>query len=207
MASYGLRTKASPADEARSAEEERQRQVKEGTARIEDLFGSQFGPSFFDNQRTNYLNYAQPQLADQHADAMRQLVFSLDRRGALDSSSRSALETDLERTRALAETQIKDQANSFRTGAMADVEAARSDLINSLNATGDVQATVTSANNRAKVLSQPQQYNPVGQAFVDFTTLLGQQAAAEKAFSYGAGPKPALVTGLFGASSGAVQNR
>lgn len=192
--------------EIRQEEAERQERVRQGTSRIEDLFGSQFNDSFYDKQRDNYLNYAQPQLADQHKDAAKQLTFALDRRGALDSSSRSSLEANLEKKRGLFDTEIKDRANQFRTDAMAGVEGARSDLLNTLNATGDVDAAVKSANNRAKVLSQPTPYSPIAQAFGDFTTALGAQAAAERAFSYGAGPRPAMVTGLFGQRNGAVVN-
>lgn len=192
--------------EIRDEEAARQAKVREGTKRIEDMFGTQFNDAFFDKQRDNYLNYASPQLTDQHKDAAKQLTFALDRRGALDSSSRSSLEADLEKRRALAETEIKDKANAYRTETMAGVEGARSDLINTLNATGDVESTVNSANARAKVLSQPTAYSPIAQAFSDFTTALGQQAAAEKAFAYGAGPRPTISTGLFGSRSGAVVN-
>lgn len=193
-------------NEIRNEEADRQQKVRTGTKRIEDMFGEQFNDAFYDKQRDSYLNFAQPQLADQFKGAQKQLTFALDRRGALDSSSRSSLEGDLAKRQGILSTEIKDKANQFRTDAMAGVEGARGDLINTLNATGDVEATVNSANARAKVLSQPVAYSPIAQAFVDFTTGLGQQAAAEKAFSYGAGPRPAVSTGLFGARSGAVVN-
>lgn len=190
----------------RNDEAERQRRIREGTAKIEDMFGNQFTDSYFDEQRDNYLEYALPQLSDQHTDAVQQLTFALDRRGALDSSSRASLEADLERRRALLETEIRDKANAYRTETMAGVEDARSDLISTLNSTGNAEAAVNNASARAKVLSQPPQYSPLAQAFADFTTALGQQAAAEKAFSYGAGPKPTISTGLFAPRAGAVVN-
>lgn len=193
-------------DDIRQEEAARQERVRTGTKRIEDMFGEQFNDGFFDKQSSNYLAYAQPQLADQSKNAKKQLTFALDRRGALDSSSRSSLEADLAKRTGIAETEIKDKANQYKTEAMAGVEGARSDLLNTLNATGNVEATVNSANARAKVLSQPTPYSPIAQAFVDFTTGLGQQAAAEKAFAYGAGPRPAVSTGLFGPRSGAVVN-
>lgn len=202
----GGSTNNSYTQEIRNEEVERQDRVRTGTKRIEDMFGSQFDDGFYDKQASNYLSYAQPQLADQSKQAQKQLTFALDRRGALDSSSRSSLEGDLAKRTGIAATEIKDKANQFKTEAMAGVEGARGDLLNTLNATGDVEATVNSANARAKVLSQPTPYSPIAQAFVDFTSGLGQQAAAEKAFAYGAGPKPAVSTGLFGPRSGAVVN-
>ena len=191
----------------RQEEADRQDRVRTGTKRIEDMFGTQFNDSFYDKQATNYLNYAQPQLDDQSKNAQKQLTFALDRRGALDSSSRSSLESDLAKRTGIASAEIKDRANQFKTEAMAGVEGARGDLLNTLNATGNVEATVNSANARAKVLSQPTPYSPIAQAFVDFTSGLGQQAAAEKAFAYGAGPRPTVSTGLFGPRSGAVVNQ
>lgn len=190
----------------RDDEAARQERVRTGTKRIEDMFGEQFDDAFYDKQAQNYMDFAQPQLDDQYKDAAKQLTFSLDRRGALDSTSRSSLEADLGKRKAIQDTNIKDMANQFKTDAMAGVEGARSDLISTLNATGDVDAAVNSANARAKVLSQPVAYSPIAQAFADFTTALGQQAAAEKAYAYGAGPRPTVSTGLFGSRSGAVVN-
>lgn len=193
-------------DEIRNEEADRQERVRTGSKRIEDMFGAQFNDGFYDKQASNYLNYAQPQLDDQSKNAKKQLTFALDRRGALDSSSRSSLEADLAKRTGIAGTEIKDRANQFKTEAMAGVEGARGDLLSTLNATGNVEQAVNSANARAKVLSQPTPYSPIAQAFVDFTSGLGQQAAAEKAFAYGAGPRPAVSTGLFGPRSGAVVN-
>ncbi|AKR54322.1 hypothetical protein XM25_00575 [Devosia sp. H5989] len=194
------------AQDIRNEEAARQERVRTGAKKIEDMFGGQFTDDYFNTQRDNYTAYALPQLTDQHKDAAKQLAFALDRRGALDSSSRASLEANLEKRRALAETEIKDRANAYRTEAMAGVEGARSDLINTLNATGDVEGAVNSANARAKVLSQPPAYSPIAQAFVDFTSGLGMQAAAEKAFAYGAGPKPTFSTGLFAPRAGSVVN-
>jgi hypothetical protein len=196
----------SEVEKIRAEEDRRRRRITRGTGKITKLFDKQFNPAFFDKQATNFTNYALPQLGTQHADAAKQLTFALDRRGALDSSSRSSLAAELEKKRALAEADIKAKAGDYRTGAMADVEGARGDLINTLRATGDAQGAVQSANARATILSQVPAYNPLTALFADFTAGLGQQAAAEKAFSYGAGPRPTYSTGLFGTPRGAVSN-
>lgn len=190
----------------RDQEAARQEQIRSGTARISDLFSSQFNPAYFDKQRDNYVNYAKPQLDDQHKQAQKQLTFALDRRGALDSSSRASLAAELEKKRALAEADIKGKAEDYRTNAMANVEGARGNLIQTLNATGDVEGAVNSANARAQVLSQVPGYSPLSALFADFTAGLGQQAAAERAFAYGAGPKPTFSTGLFGTPKRSVVN-
>lgn len=193
---------------ARSDEQARQERIRKGTKSISDMFDGQFTPAYFEKQAANYRNYAMPQLQDQHKDAAKQLVFALDRRGALDSSSRASQEAELERKRALEETAIKDRARDYSTTARANIEGARGDLISTLNATGDAEGAVRSANARAQVLSAVPGYSPLASMFDSFTAGLGMQAAAEKAFSYGGGPKPALgVTGLFGTPRGAVDNR
>jgi hypothetical protein len=191
---------------ARSEEQARQQAIRDGTTKISDLFDGQFNDQFYDGRRDSFINYASPQLADQHKDASKQLTFALERRGALDSSSRASLGTELERKRALLDTEIKDKASDYANSARANVESARGDLVNTLNATGDVQGAVNSANARATILSQTPGYSPLASMFVDFTSGLGKQAAAERAFAYGGGPKPAISTGLFGTPSGAVVN-
>lgn len=203
MAKKGATDGDSEVAQARADEQARQDQIRQGTQNISDLFG-QFDDQFYNGRRDAYVNYATPQLEDQTNDARKQLTYALARRGALDSSSRATQEADLERLRALAETQIKDQGNDYATTARANVESARSDLVNQLNATGDVQEAVQGAQARAAVLSQLPGYSPIASVFSDFTSALGQQAAAERAFAYGAGPKPAVSTGLFGVPRNAV---
>jgi hypothetical protein len=191
---------------ARSEEQARQQGIRDGTTRISDMFDTQFNDDFFQGRAKSYEDYALPQVQDQFGDAKKQLVYALTRRGALDSTSRASQEADLEKRRAIQETSVKDQALNYANTAKANVEGARSDLVNTLNATGDVDAAVNSATTRAQVLSAVPAYSPVSQLFGDFTAGLGKQAAAERAFSYGAGPRPAVQTGLFGPRAGAVVN-
>lgn len=206
MAKKGASDGGSEVAAARADEQARQDRIRQGTTKIADMFDGQFNDAFYTGRKDSFTNYALPQLADQTKDAQKQLTFSLDRRGALDSSSRASLGTELEKKRALLETEIKDKANDYANTARANVESARSDLTNTLNATGDVQGAVQGAQARATVLSQQPGYSPLVGMFADFTSGLGQQAAAERAFAYGAGPKPAISTGLFGTPRGAVAN-
>lgn len=196
----------SEVDAARREEELRQQRIRKGTSKIGKLFDSQFNKDFYKGRAQSYRDYAMPQLADQFGDASKQLTFALDRRGMLDSSSRASLGGELEKRRALQEQKIKDDALNYKNAAKANVEGARADLTNMLNTTGDVDAAVRGATTRAQVLSAVPAYNPISQLFADFTSGLGQQAAAERAFAYGGGPRPALNTGIFGPRSGAVVN-
>lgn len=198
---------------ARYEEQERQNRIREGTTRIDDMFNGQFTDGYFDKQRQSFLDYANPQLEDQYADAQKQLTYSLTRSGLLDSSVRADKEAELQKKYDLNKQQIADQAQSYSTDARNNVEKSRSDLITILNATGDAEGAANSAITRASALSQPQAYSPLTQLFADFTAGLGTQSAIERANSmsaaYGGSNAPTFGrynTGLFSSNrSVAVQ--
>ena len=146
-----------------------------------------FGDEFFNKQRQNYINYATPQLEDQKGEASKQLTFALSRSGLLNSSARAQKEGDLQKTYDLNKQKIADDALSYETQARNNVEDARSNLIATLNATGDAEGAAQSAIHRAAALSQPAAYSPLSNLFADFTSALGTQAALEKANYYSGG--------------------
>ncbi len=155
-----------------------------------------FDDNFFKSRRDAYTNYAMPQLDQQNNDASKQLTFSLDRGGMLDSSVRGQKLSDLQRLYDTNKQAVADKALSYETGARNSVEDARSNLISTLNATGDAEGAATSALARSQALSAPAAYDPLGQLFTDFTNGLGIQAAQERSYAAG-GAKPAYNTGLF----------
>ncbi len=158
-----------------------------------------FDDNFFKSRRDAYTNYAMPQLDQQNNDASKQLTFALDRGGLLDSSVRGQKLSDLQRLYDTNKQAVADKALSYETGARNSVEDARSNLIATLNATGDAEGAASSALARSKALSAPAAYDPLGQVFTDFTNGLGIQAAQERSYAAG-GPKPLYNTGLFGTS-------
>ena len=188
---------------ARADEQRRQQRIRKGTKRVNSIFDRQFNDNFFNQQRDAYVNYATPQLDDQRQDANKELIFAMDRGGQLDGSARASLAGELQKKYDLQRQKIQDDALNFRTSAMTNVEDARSNLIATLNATGDAQGAANSALSRAAALSQPAAYSPISNLFADFTGALGTQAAAERAYSYG-GPAPTYTTGWFGPKSGSV---
>lgn len=171
----------------RDAEAQRQNTIRFGTQNVDNIFNSQFNDDFYNKQQQGYLNYATPQLDDQLGKAREQLTYALARGGVLNSSVRSAKEAELQQKADLARQQIGDQALSYGTQARNNVENARSNLISTLNATGDAQGAVNSAMSRATALSAPPSYSAVGQLFTDFLSGLGTQAAAEKATAMSGG--------------------
>jgi hypothetical protein len=191
------------ANQARADEQARQSKIREGTDRIGGIFDSQFNDQFFDGRKQAFLDYARPQLEDQFGDAQKQLTFALARGGNLDSSVRGQKSAELQKQFDLNQQQIADKALSSSTESRNAVEDARSNLVATLNATGDAQGAANSAISRASALSQPAAFSPLTQLFADFTQGLGQQAALERADSLfgrgvGAAPVSRYNTGLFG---------
>ena len=167
-----------------------------------------FGEDFFAGRKKAFMDYASPQLEDQYGDAQKELTFALARNGTLDSSIRGQKAGELQKTYDLNKQQVADKALSYETDARNSVEDARSNLIATLNATGDAQGAANSALSRAAALSQAPAYSPLTNLFGDFTSTLGTQAALEKANYYSGGQTGARYsTGLFAPSASSVVNK
>lgn len=165
------------------------------------LAGNTFGgftDDFYKGREKAYSNFATPQLEDQLAAARKQLTFALARSGTLNSSTRASKEAELEKEAGVARQGIADAALGVGNQARDAVESARSDLINTLTSTGDVDSAVRSALARSSALSAPTQFSPLGSLFANFTNALGTQAGAERAQYYSNGAvKAPFNTGLF----------
>lgn len=189
---------------ARQDEQARQERIRQGTTEINRIFDG-FNDDFFNGRRQAFMDYASPQLNDQYADAQKELTFALARGGNLDSSVRGQQTADLQKQYDLANQQIADQAISYEADARNSVEDARSNLIATLNATGDVQGAVNSSLARATALSQPQAFSPLANLFGNFYSGLATQRELERDFAYGGGPRPRYNTGLFSPNPNSVQ--
>lgn len=192
------------AELARQEEQARQARIREGTSRINSTFDQQFTEDFYNQQRDRYVNYAMPQVVEQKGKAGNELLFAMDRAGQTEGSARADLAGELEKRFELQGQKVRDDALNMTNQTRSATESARADLIAMLNATGDAQGAAQSAIARAAALSQPQGFSPIGNLFADFTSALGTQAAAERAFAYGGGPRPTYNTGLFAPRSGSV---
>jgi hypothetical protein len=192
---------------ARKDEKQRQARIREGTTRVNGIFDGQFNDGFFNNQRKAYLDYAAPQVNDQYGNAQKELTFALTRAGLLDSSVRGQKVGELQKQYDLQNQKVADDALSYATKARTGVEDARSNLITTLNATGDAEGAASSALARSASLSQPAAYSPLTQLFSAFTSGLGQQAAQDRANYYSNGGSTAggSSAGLFSRGSGSVR--
>ena len=192
------------AQDARNDEQARQAKIRTGTDKINSTYG-QFEDKFYDGRNQAFLDYATPQLSQQYDDAQKKLTYSLDRAGTLDSSIRAQKEGELKRLYDQNRQQVADQGLSYQTTAKNNVEASRADLVKTLNATGDAEGAANSALTRAQVLTQPDQYSPLGQLFTTFLSGLGQDYRGEQAYTASNGAYGSTGTGLFGANKNAVQ--
>src|SRR5690606_5896761 len=165
-------------------EAKRQKDIRQGTQRIDKIFGDQFTDDFFTGRQDAFTNYARPQLDDQFADARKKLTFALARSGTLDSTMRADKEAELQKLYDDSARNISDTALTQSNQARSDIEASRADLIKMLNSTGDVQGTVNSALTRAQALATPAAHSPLGPLFANFTAGLAQQNAINTANTY-----------------------
>lgn len=170
-----------------------------------NTFGG-FTDDFYKGREKAYTDFATPQLEDQQAEARKQLTYALSRNGTLNSSIRADQEATLGKIAGTARQGIADTARTQANQTRSSVEGARSDLINTLTSTGDVEGSVSSALSRATALSAPTQFSPLGGMFANFTGALGTQAAAERAqYMSGGAVRAPFNTGLFAPSSGSVR--
>lgn len=173
------------AGEARAAAARRENAIHDATANIQSVFQNNFSDDFFGGRRQAYLDYAKPQLNDQFADARKQLIFSLDRNGALNSTARTQKEAELSKLYDTNSRAVSDAALGYENTARNNVAGAESDLIGGVAQSGNVAGSVDAANRRAAALSAPDVYSPLGQLFGGFTNALSTQAALENAGVYG----------------------
>lgn len=192
------------AKQARADEAIRQANIRAGTNQINQTFDGQFTDGFYDKQRQNYLTFQLPQLDDQYGNAQRTLTYALARDGNLNSSTRGFQQGQLQKTYDTARTNVADQAQSYANTARSNVEQARSNLIATLNATGDATQAANSASSQATILAQPAAYSPLADVFAAGSSAAAQQALLERNRVLG-GAGGTYNTGLFGSAPSAVK--
>lgn len=182
--------KDNSAEIARQQEAERTARINAGRTKIDETF-SQFDDPFFEKRKSSYLDYYEPQLDDQFADARRKAVLALSRTGNLNSGSGARRLGDLQQNYEMNRGLISDQALDFQNKARADVETARQDLYTTNRASADPSGAAASALARAGTFSTAPALSPLGNVFADFINSFSTGVSAERA-GY-----PGLKTGLF----------
>jgi hypothetical protein len=199
-------TGSKEAAQVRADEQARQDRIRAGTEKVNQTFG-QFDDKFFSGRQKAFLDYARPQLDDQHTEAQKQLTYSLARSNLLDSSVRGEKAALLQKTYDTNLRGVTDEAANTANMSRNAIEDARANVLSMLNATGDASGASNAALARATALSTPATFSPLTNLFADFTSGLGQQAALEKAYAASGGMTgaPRYQTGLFAPRPGAVR--
>lgn len=186
----------------RAAEEARQARIADGMKRIGDVF-SQFNDEYFGKRSQAYLDYATPQLDDQYTDAKKQVVYALDRKGQLNSSTGAETFAKLQKQYDTEGLAIKSRASDLATQARGDVERNRADVVAQLQGTADPTAAANAALARAGLLTAQPSFSPIANVFANLTALAAQTRLADEARN-GTGGTRLFQSGASRASSGRV---
>lgn len=105
------------ANAARAAEQARANRVQQGMNLIDQKFN--FGDDFFKQREQDYLNWANPQLDEQHKEANEQLAYAMSRMGhgqgsTLQTDRFGQLQQGYDQNRANIADQAKDVSNQAR---------------------------------------------------------------------------------------------
>lgn len=155
------------AELARQQEMEKKNRIAQGRQDIDEQFAG-FNDEFYDQRKTDYENYALPQVEQQARGTRNQLAASLARRGLLKSGAAIKANADLDQytttqRNAVADTAI-NESNKLKQG----VEDQRSTLVNQLVASGDPSTASAGALAAASTLKRPSGYAALGNLFSDF---------------------------------------
>lgn len=164
---------------ARRAEQreiERERRIRDGMSRIDQVFRA-FDDNFFNQQRQAQLDYLLPQIRDQYENAQRQLIYALARGGQLNSSVAARRNAQLAREHQLALARADSIADQAVKAARGDVERERADLIAQLQATADPASVANQARIRGESLRIGQPLADVGVLFQNATAGLAAALA------------------------------
>lgn len=175
------RAAAADAASARAAEEARQQRITAGTNQINDTF-AQFDDAYFDGFKQAELDYYQPQLDNQFADAKKNLTFSLARAGTLNSSVAAEKQADLTTSYNDNLASILSQATANANAQRDRVASEKSSLVSMLNSTGNQTNAVNNALARSSAISAERpSYNPLGDMFGGAANGIGQYLQNQQA--------------------------
>lgn len=171
--------KDNSADEARRMEEERQERIREGTAKVDDLF-SQFNDGFYDNIRKSALDYYNPIVDEQYGRANASQTFQLANQGNLQSSAAAQRMADLFKDYGTTRQQVVDRAFDIAQNHRAGVEDNRSALYGQLHGGASLDTVANLASTRAAMMNQVPTFSPLGDLFSQYTNAAAQSVNAER---------------------------
>ncbi len=182
------------ATEKRTEETNKANSLRSGMEGINKAFGG-FDDAYFDRLKTDYMDYAQPQLEDQYKDAKKNIVYALARKGSLNSSVMGDQQAILDRQNATNLTGITGTANDIANTARGQIASNKNQVVSQLDATYDDSAAVSDAMERSRMLAVTPSFNPLGKMFGD---IAAQAAQAKTAASSNPANSPYYAGGGYG---------
>lgn len=199
----GKRVDDDPSAELAMREHERQRDIKRGQRKIDTHFG-QFDDGYYTGYEQKYVDFYNPQLDRQFADARGKLIAALAGRGTLESTAGFGKMTDLQEEKDLAATTIANEAQDAANKLRSNVENAKTNLYSLNESAADPKAANALAKGQATALVAPPAFSPLGQVFASFLAPLAAGLQSRRA-SPGAGYGPSIYpVQPSGSGSGAV---
>lgn len=173
------------ADQAQADAAAKAEKLRTGMANIDNAFAP-FDDTYFAGLAKNYTDYAMPQLQDQYDQAKKDITFALARKGNLNSTTAGDQYALLDRENALNTTNIYSTAQDYANQARSDVASNKSAVQSQLGSTYDADAANSDALERARVLTAPKGFSPLGQMFTNISALAAQSKLASDANPYNA---------------------
>ena len=167
------------ADLQRQNEIARQGRIEKGREKIDEAFMG-FDDTFYAQRGQDYQDYAKPQIQDQYGDALKQLRLALARSNLTNSSVAATKRAQLQKDLDKATSQMAQTADKYSQQAKQAVDTAKSELQNQNMSLADPSMIAQSAINRADVINQLPQFNPITKIFNDATYGLATQMDLER---------------------------
>lgn len=123
----------------------RQGLIDSARGRIEAAFG-QYNDDYYNRYASDYVAAAKPQIERQYDDAKRATTFNFARRGNLQSSAAGRAFGRLDETRADAEANVAQEAQSAASRFRSTVDGQRSQLLNSIFGAVSAAPVITADN-------------------------------------------------------------
>jgi len=149
---------------AAKQERQRQRNITTGTANINQAY-SGFNPQFYQQRAQDYINYAQPQLAQQYRTNQADMGFGLANRGLLGSSVAAKKGSLLNRTEAQAQRNVVDAGTAQAQALQNQIEGSRTNLLGQLYQSADPAGAGKQAIGTAASFSAPSIFQPLADQF------------------------------------------
>jgi hypothetical protein len=147
----------------------RQKRIKEGTYKIENVFRG-FDEPFYQQRARAYTEYGLPQVEDQYSKAAEKLKYALARQyGTTQTSEAAKRQAELTNQYMQAKADVATKAQQYANQARTGVEQERQNLMSQLQTSADPAAAARMALTSSELLQKPTAMDPIGTLFSNVT--------------------------------------